>query len=678
MECRITKSLSLKVALLLTALSLIVFIGLFLASTSQQEDITNHQMQNFSERTMELMQMAINEPMVMGDNAGTVAQFQKIANNFDMIKVHLTNPQGNVTYSTDSAMEREDLLQALTGHEEIRDIVQQSLLAPIKKGVETTIDGIPYYTQVLSIQNEQSCHHCHGSQHSILGSMVFMQDLSLEKAALHKAQYSYAGISLAGLVLLLLLMMVLMRVSVIKRITSLAEASEAVRRGELHQDFALEGSDEISCLGKNLRQMVNDLENKMDEARHNASRAAQEAERARRAVAEAEKARHTAKSLSEYQKQEVERLSLALQGLAKGDLTVTYAAGHANEDTEQARGSFLEIEQAMAATIASLRTMVASMLEQADLLVNAGKELATVSTDLSGSSDDLSSRAETVAGASEEISTNISTMAAATEEISVNITNVSSTAEEMSVSMSNVAHSVEQLRDSISHIASFAQQGSDVASRASSMARSATETMDQLGGAAHEIGKVTEVIKRIAEQTNLLALNATIEAASAGESGKGFAVVAHEIKELANQSAKAAEDIASKIAGVQGNAKAAVSVMVDIKDVIDDLNNQVTNISSDVQQQNSAANEISHNIDETSKGAEDIALSIADLAKGANDMSRNAGDISKGANDMAANIHGVSHSAAVGSQGARKVNSLADKLSSVADRLRSVIGSFTT
>ena len=104
------------------------------------------------------------------------------------------------------------------------------------------------------------------------------------------------------------------------------------------------------------------------------------------------------------------------------------------------------------------------------------------------------------------------------------------------------------------------------------MSQSATDTMNVLGKAAKDIGEVTALIKRIAEQTNLLALNATIEAASAGDAGKGFAVVANEIKELASQSAQAAEDIARRIEGAQSNTEEAVRVISGISDVIDSIN----------------------------------------------------------------------------------------------------------
>jgi len=678
MECKITRSLSLKVAALVTLITLVVFTGLFFANSREQSVHSHEQLQSFSLQLMQLLQMAITDPMAKGDNKGTVEQFNKLSSNFDQVLVHLTNPKGNITYSTDPTKVRQDLRAIVHDAPELLQLVDESLETPLKRGEDIHLDGVPYYAQVLSIENEADCHHCHGASHPILGSMVMLQDVSAERASLRSSQVTSAGISLAGLLLLLLLLLTFMRFSVINRIKALAQSSDAVSKGDLNLDFTIRGADELSCLGKNLQQMVSDLREQMQESHKNSELAAEEAARAREAMQEAEEARNKAKKLSEYQRREVDKLANALQRLAHGDLHASYATAPEEEGAEEVRASFLDIEKAMQATIGALREMIDNMKSQADFLANASRDLSDVSSSLAESSEDLSLRAGTVAGASEEISTNIATMAASTEEISMNITTVSSTAEEMSVTMDNVARSVEQLQKSISHIASFAQDGAEVASRATTMAQSATSTMNHLGGAALEIGKVTEVIKRIAEQTNLLALNATIEAASAGDAGKGFAVVAHEIKELANQSAKAAEDIAAKIAGVQDNAKAAVSVMDDISKIVNTLSTQVTDIKLDVEKQNSAANEISISVTETSKGAGEIANSISELAKGANDMSRNAGDISKGANDMASSIHGVSNSAEVGSKGSRQVHSLSGELSRVATQLLELVGKFST
>jgi methyl-accepting chemotaxis protein len=680
MKYAIQHSLRIKVAALTTAICLLIFVGLILINSHDQKDHNLGQLQTFSIRLMELLQLAVHEPMAIGDNRATMAQFHKLSQNLDNIQIHLTDFKGNVTYSTVPTLVRSDLVPALEAKGadiKVQQLLLESLQAPVQSGAMVDLDGAPHYAQVLTIKNEKSCHHCHGKSRAILGSMVLLQDVEEEMHSLSRAQRDSALVSLAGLVLLLVLLLTFMRVSVVSRVKALAERTERVRQGDLDQEFLIGGKDELGSLGQNLHFMVAEIKSKVNEAEASSKLASEEAKRAHLAMEEANEAQEVAKRLSHYQKQEVDKLSEALKQLALGDLNARYRAGEAEEELAETRESFKDIEEAMAETANSLKKMIAAMKEQADVLVHCSEDLATVSTTLSGSSEELSVRAGAVAGASEQISTNIGTMAVATEEVSANINSVSSTAEEMSMTMGNVAESIHQLRRAIASIAEYSQEGADVAMRANNMASSATSTMNQLGEAARDIGKVTEVIKRIAEQTNLLALNATIEAASAGDAGKGFAVVAHEIKELANQSAKAAEDIASKIAGVQGNAHAAVNVMKDISSIIETINSQVRDITKNVEQQDSAANEITLSITETSKGADDIALAISELAKGANDMSCNAGDISKGANEMSSNILSVSKSAEIGRDEAKRVNSLADELTRVANMLQTMVRKFT-
>ncbi|MDY6989050.1 MAG: methyl-accepting chemotaxis protein, partial [Thermodesulfobacteriota bacterium] len=193
---------------------------------------------------------------------------------------------------------------------------------------------------------------------------------------------------------------------------------------------------------------------------------------------------------------------------------------------------------------------------------------------------------------------------------------------------------------------------------------------------AKEIGQVTALIKRIAEQTNLLALNATIEAASAGDAGKGFAVVAKEIKELANQSAQAAEDIARRIDGVQTNTEEAVKVMADVSAIINNMNESSAAITNSVEQQRTTANEIAGNVQQVNRGIGEIASSIAEIAKGANDMARSAAEGAGGVAEVSSNIQGVSRAAGDTNTGAQQVNASASELAKMAEQIRGMIGRF--
>jgi methyl-accepting chemotaxis protein len=334
----------------------------------------------------------------------------------------------------------------------------------------------------------------------------------------------------------------------------------------------------------------------------------------------------------------------------------------------------------------------------------SASDLSSVSHQVLAQSEEMTAQAGQVASSTEQMATNITTMAAAAEEMSMNVASISSASEEISVNVSTISAAAETTARNVTTVAAALQEsthafetishdardGSQVANRALGMADGAGNTMKDLERSASDIGKVTEAIKMIALQTNLLALNATIEATSAGEAGKGFAVVAHEIKELANQSAQAAEDIARKIEGVQGSTRDAVAVIHDVQQIIYTLNASSLRISESIDKQSLSAKTSASNLAEASQGVEHIARSIAEVAKGANDMSRNAGEAATAANDMSrnaseaaqavgdisANIHGVSQATRDNTTSAQHVNAAAQRLAAIATQLQQLVGQF--
>ncbi|MDR0516426.1 MAG: methyl-accepting chemotaxis protein [Fibromonadaceae bacterium] len=326
--------------------------------------------------------------------------------------------------------------------------------------------------------------------------------------------------------------------------------------------------------------------------------------------------------------------------------------------------------------VATLREPISEAKATVVHLVTVSEELSSVSRQLAGGSEETVSQSNAVANIAEHMAVNINAMASGAEEASMNANEVAGAADHMSMNMNTIAAAIEEMSASISEISNNAGEANKVAHEATAKSYDATSVMNRLGLAAKEIGHVTNVIKKIADKTNLLALNATIEAASAGEAGKGFAVVASEIKELANQSALSADDIAQRINGIQVGTDEAVAVIRDVSDIIAKINNSVEAISVHVGEQTKASNEIANNVAQANSGAKRVATAVSEVARGANDVSKNAGEAAKGAHNVSSNVVVMSQSAKESSNEVLRVSRSAEELSKMAGQLRQAMDKF--
>jgi methyl-accepting chemotaxis protein len=357
-----------------------------------------------------------------------------------------------------------------------------------------------------------------------------------------------------------------------------------------------------------------------------------------------------------------------LSKIEKGDMTV-------RSDLE--RGDELgTLSKALDGVSSRLQSIFRNLRQNADTLAGSAEELSSVGRQIASSAEENVAQSASVASATEETSVNINAMASGAEQASVNANEVAGAAEQMSTNMNTIATAIEAMSASINKISSNAGEAAKVANQATVKSGDATDVMNKLGAAAKEIGQVTDVIKKIADKTNLLALNATIEAASAGEAGKGFAVVAGEIKELANQSAQSADDIARRIEGIQTGTSKAVTVINDVSDIIVKINTSVDAITNHVVQQTKASNEIANNVSQANTGAKRVAGAIGEVAKGSKDIARNAGEAAKGANVINQSVSGMAQGARDSAQGAKQINEGANELAKIAGELKNTMGQF--
>lgn len=242
---------------------------------------------------------------------------------------------------------------------------------------------------------------------------------------------------------------------------------------------------------------------------------------------------------------------------------------------------------------------------------------------------------ESVASSAINIKTSATTMSSTAGKTTARTSSVAAATEQASANVQTVASATEELASSSREISNQMERTTRIAQQAVTDASSANATVDSLAQAAEKIGNVVEMIQEIAGQTNLLALNATIEAARAGEAGKGFAVVASEVKSLANQTAKATEEISAQITSMQDATRNTVTAIKSIGATIGEINEISTAVAAAVQEQTAATDEISRNVQQASQGTSEISRNISDVTHAATETGESAGQVMEQAEQLA-------------------------------------------
>ena len=225
-------------------------------------------------------------------------------------------------------------------------------------------------------------------------------------------------------------------------------------------------------------------------------------------------------------------------------------------------------------------------------------------------------------------------MSATADQSSALVNAVASAAEETSVNVQTVSSGTEELSSSISEIGRQVVASAQIARKAVDEAGQTDATMQGLAENAGRISVVVDLIQTIASQTNLLALNATIEAARAGEAGRGFAVVASEVKSLANQTAKATDEIRSQIASMQQVTTSAVSAIRNIGQTIGEINDVTTAIAAAVEEQGAATREIARNIQHAAGGTAEVSSNIVGVSTASAEAGRAASDVLSASDEL--------------------------------------------
>ncbi len=315
------------------------------------------------------------------------------------------------------------------------------------------------------------------------------------------------------------------------------------------------------------------------------------------------------------------QLEATMDKLAAGDLTAQVSATGQKDEMGAMARSVLVFRDAMkdaqilrgeqeALRLKQAQERRQALLEMADLLDG---NVGNVVSEIAGAASQLSAHATSLSGLAQQTGAQTSAAAGASQEASVNVQSVASATEELSASIGEISRQVTESASEAQHAVAELDH--------------TTRTMESLQETVARVDEVTRMISAIAAQTNMLALNATIEAARAGEAGKGFAVVAGEVKNLANQTAKATQEITVQIQGIESITTQAANALSDVNTTIDRIHASTSAIAAAVEQQGAATSEISRSIQQAAMGAKVASDNVDGLASAADETQGQANQV---------------------------------------------------
>ena len=657
---RFNTSLTFRILVLTCAVSGVVFLGLFLATSFWQKKTMVTEVKANAQRSSQMISMAVEEPMRLGDNKATRERFADLAKQHKTIDVYMVDYDGNITYATKNGTERKQL-GAVLAHEDCSALVARSLKEKFEGGEVMNFDGKQYFTEVKTIANEPECYHCHGKSKPILGAMVMRQDLTEQFGSLHLTQFMTALLSLGGMLALSFVLFSFFKRVVISRITSIEQSADEVLQGNLNANFKVSGEDRVARLADHLGIMVGRIKDQLEYSKglldgiivpmYVADKGCvlTYVNAPMRAILGRPESEILGKTVSQVFYGDLGRTCIGSKVLdsgtpANGKLSYTRSDGVVFPLFAEAS----PLKNAQGELVGVVCVLVdLTQEEQARARIEANRQnLLSVANDVTEVALKLEQASHVISGQMEDLTQGMDTAAGRT-------TQMATAMEEMNATVLEVARNAGETADASGKANSVAREGGDMVQNTLSeiqqvadTAESLSQALGQLSLSAKDIGQVMSVINDIADQTNLLALNAAIEAARAGDAGRGFAVVADEVRKLAEKTMTATKEVETAIQHIQRSTADAVremntaksrvdktaelaggagGVLTQIVEASDHIADMVRSIATAAEEQSATSDEINSNVSEINSLSGQMSQDI----QGASDRIREVAEMSR-------------------------------------------------